>query len=962
MDNWIISEDGFDTTILNSKETVFTIGNGYLGTRGTFEEGFPGETSATLLHGVFDDVPIGFTELANTPNWLDLRIYVNGEVFRLNEGKVLSYKRALNLRTATLHREVTWLSPAGNTLRFEFERFASLANEHQLALRCRITSLDYCGRLEIRASLAGHVENNGWTHWNWQEQGKTEEHIAYLCLRTRKTGITLCEAFELNLVGDVPLEEDFWDSLGAPEKVLKTSLQVGQSVSVEKLVSVFTSRDTTEPKSSAIEMLRSIRAKGYEGLWAEHRSVWEDEWKVSNIIIEGDDEADRAMRYSLFQLLIAAPRHDERVSIAAKSLSGFGYRGHTFWDTEIFILPFFTFTHPEIANNLLRYRYHTLEGARKKAKEKGCEGACYAWESAATGEETTPRWALLPNGELVHIWCGDIELHITVDVVFAIDQYWQITGDDNFMLNFGAEIILDAARFWGSRVEWNAKLDRYEINDVIGPDENHDHVNNNAYTNNLVRWNLKKALEIFEWLRTTDPEKANLLEKRLDLTPARLAGWQKIIEKIYTGFDEDTGLFEQFEGYYNLKQLDLPSLEPRTQSVQSMLGIEGGQKVQVIKQPDVLMLLYLLDHDYDDEILRVNWNYYAHRTDLTYGSSLGPPIQAIMATRVGDIEQAYRLFMLAARTDLEDMRGNAAEGIHAATHGGLWQACVIGFGGLKFTPEGAVASPHLPAGWKRLKFGIQYRGERFEFDLRADSEREAQSVKPKGQEKEISGKKPQMKISISGAIFDLDGVITDTSEFHYLAWKRLADEEGIPFDRSKNDALRGISRFESLQKILDGRILSDEQTQILMERKNNYYLEYLTRLNATNLLPGVLDFIKDAKQQGIKLAVGSASKNTHLVLEKLGIFDLFDAVSDGFSVTRVKPAPDLFFHAANQLHIQPEHCIVFEDAEAGIKAALDGNFWVVGIGPEDRVGTAHLVISGFDGLNWKTLIERLDKE
>jgi len=219
-----------------------------------------------------------------------------------------------------------------------------------------------------------------------------------------------------------------------------------------------------------------------------------------------------------------------------------------------------------------------------------------------------------------------------------------------------------------------------------------------------------------------------------------------------------------------------------------------------------------------------------------------------------------------------------------------------------------------------------------------------------------------MKISISGAIFDLDGVITDTSEFHYLAWKRLADEEGIPFDRSKNDALRGISRFESLQKILDGRILSDEQTQILMERKNNYYLEYLTRLNATNLLPGVLDFIKDAKQQGIKLAVGSASKNTHLVLEKLGIFDLFDAVSDGFSVTRVKPAPDLFFHAANQLHIQPEHCIVFEDAEAGIKAALDGNFWVVGIGPEDRVGTAHLVISGFDGLNWKTLIERLDKE
>ncbi|MHB8807747.1 MAG: beta-phosphoglucomutase [Anaerolineaceae bacterium] len=957
MDNWIISEDNFDSTILSSKETVFTIGNGYLGTRGTFEEGFSGETSATLLHGVFDDVPIGFSELANTPNWLDLRIYINGHVFRLDEGKILSYKRELNLRTATLYRDVTWLSPSGNTLRFEFERFASLANEHLLALRCRITSVDYSGELEIRASLAGHVENSGWTHWNWQEQGKTEDNVTYLCLQTRKTDISLCEAFDLKLIGEEPLQESFWDSLGGPEKVLKMEIRVGQSVHVEKLVSVFTSRDTTDPKTCAIETLRSIQSKGYEGLWAEQYSVWEDEWKVSNIVIEGDDIADRAMRYSLFQLLIAAPRHDDRVSIAAKSLSGFGYRGHTFWDTEIFILPFFTFTNPEIAENLLRYRYHTLDGARKKAKEKGYAGACYAWESAATGEETTPRWALLPNGGLVHIWCGDIELHITVDVVFAIYQYWQMTGDDEFMLNYGAEIILDTARFWGKRVEWNKKLNCYEINDVIGPDENHDHVNNNAYTNNMVRWNLTKALEIFEWLQKTDPEKANSLAKKLDLQPECLADWQKIIKKIYTGFDEKTGLFEQFTGYYNLEPLDLSSLEPRIRSIQSMLGIEGAQKVQVIKQPDVLMLLYLLDHDYDEKILKANWDYYAHRTDLTYGSSLGPAIQAIMATRVGDIEQAYRLFMLAAGSDLEDMRGNAAEGIHAATHGGLWQACVFGFGGLKFTPDGPVASPHLPAGWKRLQFSIQYRGERYEFDLHADSKLDVLPMR-----KEILVKKFNKNISISGAIFDLDGVITDTSEFHYLAWKRLADEEGMPFDRNKNEALRGVSRFESLQKILDGRVLSEEQTQIFMERKNNYYLDHLTRLSAANLLPGVLDFIHDAKQQNIKLAVGSASKNTHLVLERLGILNLFDAVSDGFSVMHVKPAPDLFLHAADQLQIQPEHCIVFEDAEAGIKAALDGNFWAVGIGPKERVGAAHLFIAGFEGLNWKTLIEKLDKK
>ncbi|NMB61219.1 MAG: beta-phosphoglucomutase [Chloroflexi bacterium] len=956
MDNWIISEDNFDETTMNAKETVFTIGNGYLGTRGTFEEGFPGEIAATLLHGVFDDVPIGFTELANTPNWLDLRIYINDRIFRMDEGKILSYKRELDLRDATLRRRVTWLSPSGNTLHFEFERFASLADEHLLAVRCRVTSVDYSGTLEVRASLAGHVENSGWTHWNWQEQGKTKENIVYLCLQTKKTKISLCEAFRLKLIGDVPVQEEFWDSNGAPEKVLRAHLQAGQLLCIEKLVSVFTSRDTKIPKTSAIEILHSVQSKGYESLWGEHRAAWEEEWQDSNIIIEGDDDADCALRYSLFQLLIAAPRHDDRVSIAAKSLSGFGYRGHTFWDTEIFILPFFTFTHPEIAGNLLRYRYHTLAGARKKAQEKGFEGACYAWESAASGEETTPRWAMLPDGELVHIWCGDIELHITVDVVFAIYQYWQVTADDDFMVNYGAEIILDTARFWGSRVEWNEESNRFEINDVIGPDENHDHVNNNAYTNTMVRWNLRKALEIIKWLEITSPEKTIFLKKKLDLTPDRLSHWKCIIAQIYTGFDEESGLFEQFSGYYRLEPLDLSALEPRTRSIQTMLGINGAQKVQVIKQPDVLMLLYLLNGEYDEKVLKANWEYYAQHTDLTYGSSLGPAIQAIMATRVGDIEEAYRLFMLAAGTDLEDKRGNAAEGIHAATHGGLWQACVFGFGGLQFTSTGPVATPHLPHRWNRLKFNIQYRGQEFEFDLHAGS---TDVVHPLQKGNGNSVQRSTSGPVISAAIFDLDGVITDTSEFHYLAWKRLADEEGIPFDRHKNDALRGVSRYESLQKILDGRSLPDEQLRSLMERKNNYYLEYLEHLNEDNLLPGILDFIEDARQQDVKLAIGSASKNTRLVLEKLKIADLFDAVSDGFSVTRVKPAPDLFFHAAQQLYVKPTNCVVFEDAQAGIKAALDGNFWAVGIGPGVRLVGAHLVMDGFARISWKKFMQFL---
>lgn len=959
MDNWIISESTFDPTKLHTRETIFTIGNGYLGTRGTFEEGLTGDTAATLLHGVFDDVPVVFSELANTPNWLDLRIYVNGEMFRMDQGEVLSYQRELDLHSGTLSRKVTWRSLAGKVLIFSFERIASLANEHLLGMRCQVTSVDYTGPLEIRAGLPGHVDNAGWVHWNWLDQGRMEDR-SFLLLQTRTSGIDLCETFDLQLLNEIPVQVEYWDSRWSPEKVLKMDIQQGETITVEKLISVYTSRDTSSPKEAAIANLNSACFMGFSGLSQANQIAWQREWEKSDITIEGDDEADQAMRYGLFQLLIAAPRHDDRVSIAAKALSGFGYRGHAFWDTEIFMLPFFTFTQPEIASNLLRYRFNTLGGARKKAHEKGFAGACYAWESAATGEETTPRWVPLPNGDLVRIWCGDIELHITADIVYAILQYWQATGDVAFMLHYGAEIILETARFWESRVEWNEKLSRYEINDVIGPDENHDHVNNNAYTNNLVRWNLQKALDVLDWLHQTQPEGAWNLEKRLALSANTASKWKEIIEKIYTGFDSATHLFEQFEGFYNLKELDLAALEPRSQSIQAMLGIEGGQKVQVLKQPDVLMLLYLLDNAYSYEVLKANWDYYSQRTDLTYGSSLGPSIQSILATRIGDIEQAYRQFMLAARTDLGDVRGNSSDGIHAATNGGLWQACVFGFGGLRFTPEGPVAMPHLPANWKRLRFSIVYYGKRFEFDLRAnDSAHEQKAVSPNSNSPSWKMQENPPTFPILGTIFDLDGVLTDTSELHYLAWKRLADEEGIPFNRTDNEALRGISRQESLILLLKGRSYGAEQMQALLDRKNSYYLESLSNLSSADLFPGVVDFLEELRAANIQIAIGSASKNAHLVIEKLGISPWVNAISDGYSIRNVKPDPDLFLHAAAQLKLPANKCVVFEDAEAGVKAGLAGNFWVVGVGPANRVGLAHLVIPDMEGLKWQKLLQQL---
>jgi trehalose/maltose hydrolase-like predicted phosphorylase len=723
---WLITETSFDPAKLHHKETVFTIGNGYLGTRGAFEEGYPRARPATLIHGVFDDVPIVHTELANAPDWLPFILLVNGERFGMDRGEVLDYERTLDLHRGVLTRKVRWRSPAGNTVDIRIERFASLADPHVLAIRYQVTPLDFNGWIEFRAGINGHVDNDGYVHWDWVDQGRSEIGLTWLHSRTRSSGLELGQAAGLLIRGGRRVRRRVMDCHNNPTIVAECQVKQSHAITAEKLVTVFTSRDLETDRCVIDAALNKWEEffetrSYYEELRTTHEAAWAGVWDASDVIIEGDDAAQQAVRYNLFQLLIAAPRHDDRVSIPGRTLSGFGYRGHVFWDTDIFMLPFFAFTQPQLARNLLLYRYHTLPAARRKALANGYEGARYAWESALTGEETTPRWVPGPDGELVRIWTGDIQLHISADVAYAVWRYWQVSGDGEFMRDCGAEIILDTAVFWGSRAEYNAERDRYEINDVIGPDENHVHVNNNVFTNRMVQWHLETALETLAWLRRQHPDKAAELEGRLDLSPERLAHWANIIGCLRILHDPETGLMEQFEGFFELEDIDWQALEPRRRSIQALLGIERTNQVQALKQPDVLMLLYLLGDQYNLETKQVNWDYYAPRTDHTYGSSLSPAIHAILACELDMPELAYEHFMRAALVDLEDVRGNASEGIHGASAGGVWQAVVFGFAGLRLTPEGYTLNPWLPASWRRLAFGFRHHGLQVRIDIPGDA-------------------------------------------------------------------------------------------------------------------------------------------------------------------------------------------------------------------------------------------------
>ena len=721
---WTVSEEGFDPSRQHHLETVFTTGNGYFCTRGSLEEGYPGEHALTLAHGIFDDVPIVFTELANLPNWLDLSLTVDGHPFRLDQGKCLHSERWLDLRRGTLCREVRWQAPSGALLDLTFERFASYEQEHIGALRVLVTAVNQPCQVTVTTGLNGHVANQDILHWEHLNQGQTDDGAIWLHSRTRHSGLELASAATLSTSTGASIQAQLCP--GHPRLTVTERLDAGQTFQLDKLISYTASRDPVPNAPDVIgRALAALAGHSYEALRAAQVRAWRDLWGETDILLEGDDEAQLALRFYLFQLLVAAPQHDERVSIGAKTLSGLGYRGHVFWDTDIFILPFFIYTLPHIARNMLMYRYHTLPGARRKAAANGFSGAQYAWESAATGDEVTPTWVPHPNGkDLIRIWTGDIEIHISADVAYAVVQYWRVTGDDAFMRDYGAEIVLDTARFWGERAELEESGGerRYVLRDVIGPDEYHDHVDNNAYTNRMVQWHLQTALEVLDWLRARYPDRYAALRAQLDLSDARLAHWQDVIAHMLIPRDPATGLIEQFEGFFDLEPIDPAVIAAADRSMQTILGIEGANRSQVIKQPDVLMLLCLLRDEVDLRTWQINWDTYVPLTDHRYGSSLGPSFHAWAACELGRPDEAYDYFMLAARADLHDVRGNADDGIHAASAGGLWQAVVFGFAGLRLGEAGPVVAPRLPSHWQRLSFHLRTRGESYHVDIRQGGE------------------------------------------------------------------------------------------------------------------------------------------------------------------------------------------------------------------------------------------------
>jgi trehalose/maltose hydrolase-like predicted phosphorylase len=720
--DWLLVEDGFTLAREHEVESLMTTANGYVGTRGSLAERCSLSSPATFVAGVFETPaePGAVPALMKVPDWTNLRVILEGQELSLEDRGTLTHRRVLDLRQGMLWREWRHRDPAGRITHLRFLRLASLADRHVLLQSTLLIAENYSGRVFFESRLPALMLQ----HDRESRRGTgmpTARAVAFTPgLASPSQGVVV----ERQAVGDsVTVVYALASRLRGPDGELPGSelnakaeelsqrwdveVEIDRAYRLDQLVSLYTSRDTSLPAETAIKHVAELEAGGIQAVIDAHVRTWAERWRSADVQVDGDPEAQWALRFAGYHLMSAANPEDEQVSVGARALTGEAYKGHVFWDTEIFMLPFYIYTHPATARALLMYRYHTLPAAREKARSFGYHGALYAWESADTGRETTPTVGVTPDGTVVPILTGEQEHHISADIAYAVWQYWQASGDETFFLEAGAEILLETARFWASRGRFGPD-GSYHIAPVIGPDEYHEGVEDNAYTNVMAQWNLERGVEAVRVLEARWPQHWRELLARLHLSPEEPAHWAAIAEKMYTGFNRQTGLFEQFHGYFGLEEIDLAAYEPRTAPIDVLLGQEQTQRSQIIKQADVVMLLYLLRDRFPPAVQEANFRYYEPRT--AHGSSLSPAVHAAVAARLGDVVLAERYFRQAAAVDLANTMGNAAGGVHMATLGGLWQAVIFGFAGMSLQPDGLAFAPWLPSRWCRLKFSVQWRG------------------------------------------------------------------------------------------------------------------------------------------------------------------------------------------------------------------------------------------------------------
>lgn len=983
-DPWRIVQTRFDPARAAHDAAIHCLANGTLGVRSSFEEHI-GASDGSYLAEVWERSSIqyherhsGFALTSDTripvADGTHIAIRLNGQALDLGSCEWLAFERVLDLRSGSVRRRLRIRTAAGATIEIAAERFVPFAHAALLCIRLRITSIDYAGRIELessirsarRATAQGDDPRIGAGAGDRMTTRASDAgaQIASMLQSTLVSGISVACAQRHRVHHDVLAHLRAEADADSARQSFDGTLTAGGSVTLDKFVAYAWTQGAAKSEQTLLDeiaaQLFDADALGFDAIAQRQRDDLTAYWRDADIAIDGDGSVEQALRFNLFHVLQSTGRGG-RTSAAAKGLTGEGYEGHYFWDTEAFVLPVLAFTAPALARGMLEYRLRTLGHARAHARELNhMRGALYAWRTIS-GDECS---SYFPS--------GSAQYHINAAIAFAIRLYVEASGDQAFLVEGGAEVLFETARIWLDIGHFNARRNgAFCIHEVTGPDEYTALVDNNYYTNRMAQAHLRHAVNVARWFAAEHSDGYAGLCARIGLADAEIDAWARAAQTMYLPIDERYGVFPQDDTFLDKPVWNFQATPADRYPLLLHYHPMTIYRHQVCKQADVVLALVLAGEGIDVERKRRNFDYYERVT--VHDSTLSASTFSVLASEVGYADKAYRYFLDTTRVDLDDLHGNTHHGVHMAAMAGSWLALVWGFAGLRVVDGRLTFAPSLPAGWQGYRFGLVWQGRRLRIEVDADGAcytllaGEALHIEHAGRPLDLAVDAPGRAAltyardtarahagvfprPFKALIFDLDGVITDTARMHYVAWKRLADEIGVTFDEHVNERLKGVDRAASLEIILERspRTFDAAEKQAMAERKNGYYRAGLADVGPQHLLPGALDALHAARAAGLRTGLASASKNAALILARLGIAELFDYAADANLIARAKPDPEVFLNVAHALGVAPGDCLGIEDAAAGVAAIKAAGMAALGIGEAGVLARADAVLPGLD--------------
>lgn len=699
-------ENEIDTEDIGHLESVFALGNGYLGLRGTYDERDNGidETSGMYINGIFETEPIvhpwhckGFAEndeyTVNLCDWRIIEVFIDGEKACLSNG-MTKHRRRLDFENGEIVRTFEYTNRNGKTIRAESTRIVNIERPHSAEIRLSVTAVNFDGEVEIRSAVVKNTPINGkMTTFTVSESVHSGDFV--LETRTKRTAMDVAAAISHRVTA-----ADFGEEVNNSENeyayIVKFNMKSGDKAVVEKYASFYSTADNAKNiRGLAVEETCRNAADGFDVLEDEQRAAWARHWQNGDVIIEGNKADRQAVRLSLFHLRSQLPTINN-ASIGATGLTGANYSGKVFWDTEMYLMPYYLFTNPETCKGLILYRTKLLDKARKRAKEIGNDGALYSWCSI-DGEETS-----------VVFEASTAEYHINADIAYAVWRYEKATGDSSFVYDNCAEMLFETAKFYAHRGSFVEAHDgRFCINSVCGPDEYACGVNNNCYTNFMVQQHLKYALKIYADMSVKSNEKLGEIKTKIHLTDDELALWKEAADKMYYHINGRYGIYEQDDRFVYNDAVDMEKI-PKNFDIRHLYHPLDLWRMQVLKQADVVLLQFIQGDRFTIDEKKRNYDYYEPKTN--HGSSLSAAIHSIMANEIGYTDDAYEYFRSTAYMDIGDFKKNTNGGIHIACHGGVWMTVVNGFLGMRLYDGGLFFNPNIPKEWDGCRVKFAYGG------------------------------------------------------------------------------------------------------------------------------------------------------------------------------------------------------------------------------------------------------------